>query len=92
MTLGCLFGKNRPLGVPGSDNQRVERVRRGVALLLVGTGAYALALLLANQWRVDGVTDSMVPVLAFSGIVAAVVGLVWLVLGLWQGDRGEADR
>jgi drug/metabolite transporter (DMT)-like permease len=92
MTLGRLFGKNRPLGAPGSDNQRVERVRRGVALLLVGTVAYALALLLANQWRVDGVTDSMVPVLAFSGIVAAVVGIVWLALALWQGDRGKADR
>ncbi len=65
----------------------MERVRRGVAFLLVGVVAYALALLLANPWRVDGLTDSMVPVLALSGVVTAVVGFVWLVLGLWQGDR-----
>jgi len=61
-------------------------------LLLVGAVAYALALLLANDWRVDGVTHSMVPVLAVCGMIAAVVGFVWLVLGLWQGDRQKADR
>ena len=78
--------------MPVSDNQQMERVRRGIALLLVGAVAYALALLLANDWRVDGVTDSMVPVLALCGMIAAVVGFVWLVLGLWQGDRQKADR
>ena len=70
----------------------MERVRKGIALLLAGAVAYALALLLANDWRVDGVTDSMVPVLALCGMIAAVVGFVWLVLGLWQGDRQKADR
>ena len=67
-------------------------MRRGIALLLVGVVSYALALLLANAWRVDGLTDSMVPVLAVSGIVAAVVGFVWLVRGLWLGDQQKADR
>jgi drug/metabolite transporter (DMT)-like permease len=70
----------------------MERVRRGIAMLLAGAVAYALAFLLANDWRVDGVTDSMVPVLALSGLVAVIVGFVWLVLGLWQGDRQNADR
>jgi len=70
----------------------MERVRRGVALLLVGALGYALAVLLANAWRVDGVTDSMVPVLGLSGMIAAIVGFVWLILGLWHGDRQKADH
>lgn len=70
----------------------MERVRRGVVLLLGAAAAYALAILLANQWRVNGATDSMVIVLAFSGLVSAVFGFILLILGIWHGSGRKVDR
>lgn len=63
----------------------MEKVRRGLALLIGGVVAYLVGGLVETHATVD--LSYITLVLMLGGIIAALVGLVWLLVGLWRGDR-----
>lgn len=68
----------------------VEKTRKGLALLIGGVVVCLLGALLGT--RVGADFSQITSALTLAGAIAVVVGLIWVVTGLWQGDKAKSDR
>lgn len=67
---------------------RMNTVRKGVALLLLGVVLYVLG------WRLDTVaaTEDLAATARLGGVAFGLVGLVWVLRGLWRNDSAEVEH
>lgn len=67
----------------------MEKARRGLALLIGGVVSYLVGGIVETHATAD--LSYITLVLMLGGIIAALVGLVWLLVGLWRGDRTKTE-